>query len=366
MMDCGVIVFNEGSRWGAKVMPYYLNGYLSTKHEGQPFDVREVLTKDLMFFSEADSILYNGAPFRLEEMDWCSPYYSEDVVGTLYLRCDQGNPGEVFDSIEFAVRKNTILPSDDDVFHNLCLRYTGAHGIFGFDIGYDVSYCEIGWIGGTVQYYCYDDGMPVPFGNGVECDGSYDHYSVKDCYIYQCFDAGVSNQDPTEPSEVTDGGKDSVQRNITYARNVFEYTDMPVEIFFTLEDDAGYGRHYMENVLVEENYFLYTGYGFASCFPNKSAFSSAYAGSHTPNTSKNFRMINNIFYLSTGTLLYSCAPEKWLPELDGNTYVQNEGGLLGSWGNPYILPYQYNAHRDRVTDVIKNVFKDHNGIAWPQ
>ena len=42
------------------------------------------------------------------------------------------------------------------------------------------------------------------------------------------------------------------------------YNDMPIEIFFTLEDDIGYGRHYMENVLIEGNYFFYTGYGWAT------------------------------------------------------------------------------------------------------
>ena len=42
------------------------------------------------------------------------------------------------------------------------------------------------------------------------------------------------------------------------------YNDMPIEIFFTLEDDIGYGRHYMGNVLIEGNYFFYTGYGWAT------------------------------------------------------------------------------------------------------
>lgn len=70
MMDCGIIVFNDGESWGTKVAPYYMDGYLSTINEGQPFDVRTELTEDLMFFSEADSILYDGAPFRYNVMDW--------------------------------------------------------------------------------------------------------------------------------------------------------------------------------------------------------------------------------------------------------------------------------------------------------
>ena len=369
MMDCGILVFNDGENWGIKVTPSYMDGYLSTLDKEQPFDVKKELTEDLMFFPEADSILYDGAPFRYTVMDWCDHgEYPKNVAGTLYLRCDAGNPGEVFDSIEFAVRENIILPANDTVFHNLCLRYTGAHGILGVSMRYDVSFCEIGWVGGSPQYYRYDNGEPVIFGNGVECDGSYDHFSVTDCYIYQCYDAGVSNQDPSEPPEVLGHEEtefiDIIQQNITYARNVFDYVDMPIEIFFTLEDDVGYGRHRMENVLIEDNYFLYTGYGWY--MGAKGGGSSAYMGHNAPNASENFRIVNNVFYLSNGPLLTTGAPKKWQPELDGNTYVQGEGGILAAWpgeeGYQYY-PYYYTAQRDTVTEVIRDILGDKNGIA---
>jgi len=365
LMDCGVIVFNDGERWATKVTPYYMDGYRSTVNEGQPFDVRTELTEDLMFFSEADSILYDGAPFRYGVWDTEDRNEYPDVVGSLYLRCDAGNPGEIFRSIEFAVRDNLVVYAADTTFHNLCLKYTGAHCLYGYCAPYDVSFCEIGWIGGCVQYYRYDSGEPVRYGNGVECDGSYDHFSVTDCYIYQCFDAGVTNQDPAEPPEVTGGNVeylDSIQRNIIYVRNVFAYNDMPVEIFFTLEDDAGYGRHRMENVLIKENYFLYTGYGWAGLQDNKAEGSAAYMGHWAPNASENFRIINNVFYLSTGPLLQTAAPKKWQPELDGNTYVQNEGGVLITWLNDdgYVVPFgfYYNDRQDTVTDVIREILGD--------
>lgn len=372
MMDCGILVFNDGERWGTKVAPYYMDGYLSTINEGQPFDVRTELTEDLMFFSEADSVLYDGAPFRYTVMDNCDQgEYPEEVVGTLYLRCDKGNPGDVFDSIEFAVRQNIILPADDAVFHNLCLKYTGAHCIIGGDIGYEVMFCEIGWIGGSPQYYRYDDGKPELMGNGVECDGSYDHFSVTDCYIYQCYDTGVSNQDPSEDSAVTGYEnteyRDVIQRNITYARNIFEYNDAAIEIFFTLEDDAGYGRHRMENVLIEGNYFMYGGYGWYMNV-KKSYAGTGYQGHNDPNASENFRIVNNVFYLSTGPLLNTGAPEKWQPKLDGNTYVQIEGGFLACWpgaeGYQVNHVYYYNDHQDTVTDVIRDVLGDENGTAF--
>ena len=203
----------------------------------------------------------------------------------------------------------------------------------------------------------------------MECDGSYDHYSVTDCYIYQCYDAGVSNQDPSESPEVTGDPnwkpEDVVQRNITYARNVFAYNDMPVEIFFTLEDGAEYGDHRMENVLIEDNYFLYTGYGWY--MGTKGGLGSAYMGHYAPNASKNFRIVDNVFYLSTGPLLQTSAPEKWLPQLDGNTYVQNQGAFLVAWPNREGLrtnySYYYDQYKDTVTEVIRDILGDENGKA---
>ena len=154
-----------------------------------------------------------------------------------------------------------------------------------------------------------------------------------------------------------------MQKNITYARNVFTYNDMPVEIFFTLEDGAEYGDHRMENVLIEDNYFLYTGYGWY--MGTKGALGSAYMGHNTPNASKNFRIVDNVFYLSTGTLLQTGAPEKWRPQLEGNTYVQNNKGLLAGWPNQEgyqtNYAYYYDQYKDTVTEVIRDILGDESG-----
>ena len=143
---------------------------------------------------------------------------------------------------------------------------------------------------------------------------------------------------------------------------------MPIEIFFTLEDDAGYGRHRMENVLIEGNYFLYTGYGWASSQEGKAQYSAAYQGYGSPNAAEKFRIVNNVFYLSTGALIQTSTREEWQPELEGNTYVQNKGGTLAVWmgdnGYPANYPFYYSDSRDTVTEVIQNVLGDKTGTAW--
>ena len=348
MRDCGALVFNAGESFAVKVAPRYVNGYLSTINEGQAFDVKTELTEDLMFFSEADSTLYDGTPFNYNIMDWCDKGDYPDVVGTLYLRCDTGNPGDVFDSIEFMVRDNIVIPARDTVFNNLCLKYTGFHGIYGGQ-GYEVSFCEIGWIGGSPQFYD-EDGNPVCGGNAVECGGNIDHYSVTDCYIYQCYDTGVSHQC---------GGRVHMQ-NITYARNVITHTDAAVEVFFT--DDTSK----MENVLIKNNYFLYSGYGWYCGILGKGNYGAAYQGHQYPNVSKNFRMENNVFYLSTGPLIATAASKENRPMLNGNTYVQNPYGILAVWpqqeeyvGYGIIYPYT-----DKATDYVHDILGDANGIVF--
>lgn len=363
MMDCGNLVFNEGGSWGRKIVPHYLNGYRSTTDLSKPFDVRAELVKDLDFFSEADSILYDGAPFRYTVMDASDRgEYPEEVVGTLYLRCDRGNPGEVFDSIEFMERQSTIIPADRTVFNNLSLKYCGGNAIFGVDIGYDVSFCEIGWIGGTVQCYTYEDGEPILYGNGVECDGSYSGFSVTDCYIYQCYDTGVSNQDPSESPDVTGYsepfGRDIIQKDIIYARNVIAYTDMPVEIFFTLADGEDGCRHTMENVHISDNYILYTGYGwYASQKPTWGA--SCYQTHSTPNHAEGIWIENNVFYLSAGSLLNLRMNSSSHPVFSGNTYVQNpEGVLVIDWNDGG----KYYYFDETAADTVHNRIGDSTGL----
>jgi len=379
MMDCGGLVFNEGESYGAKACPWYVDGFRSPEDPSKPFDVKSELTEDLDFFSQADSILIDGAPIRMygagsaKTVEYRRYKDIPYPVGELYLRCDQGNPGEVFDSIEFAIGQHLVRAADQTAFDNLSLKYCGAHAVYGYNSDFDVTNCEIGWIGGTIQYYFFDTGAPIRFGNGVEAGGCFDRFSVTDCYLYHCWDAGVTNQDSADTPEMTGLDtlqyEDAIHRNVTYARNVIEYTAMPVEIFFSLDDDVGYGRHYMENVRIADNYMLYTGYGWSLTDPVNSILTrhAAYMGHPCPNTAINFRIENNVFYLSTGPLIFTWAKQDSLPVLSGNTYAQSEGCPLASWtsGDGQGSDRQgtvYWYREDTALDIIQNVLGDKTGV----
>ncbi len=139
---------------------------------------------------------------------------------------------------------------------------------------YDTSFTE----GGTFS----------PGGGALGMSGNTELYSVTDCYFYQHLDAALSHQ-ATAPIQGTGDVEPLRQRNITYARNVVEYTDMPVEIFYNLRGYLDDTTYMMENVLVEDNYFLYTGYGWGSQLYKKSNFSSAYMGALGSQRRKKFQ-----------------------------------------------------------------------------
>ena len=112
------------------------------------------------------------------------PCTGEDCLGELYLRCDEGNPGKIFESIEaiafkvaFKVTTNSNVTVD-----NICMKYylfgVSAHR---FCQSLHVTNCEIGWIGGGIQSYAANgdkNQSATRYGNGIEI-----YVSCKNFYV---------------------------------------------------------------------------------------------------------------------------------------------------------------------------------------
>lgn len=115
--------------------------------------------------------------------------------------------------------------------------------------------CEIGWIGGSIQK------DTVRYGNGVEVYGGCDGFSVTDNYIYQIYDAGITQQYNLRTNDEV-----VYQKNITYARNVIEYCNYSIEYFLKI-CPADYPSR-MENFLIEDNLMWYSGWGLCEQRPD--------------------------------------------------------------------------------------------------
>ena len=343
IIDCGTLVFNEGELHAYKHIPTFRDGRLVCRDdESREFVVSEQLTGDLHMFTHCiDPARMTRYPtvrgdeviddFPVPNIDGC------EVLGELYLRCERGNPGEVFYSIEALARRIGINFTDKSHVRvdNLCLRYIGWHGIKGgackHITGLCVTNCEIGWIGGVIHNYFGNDpnhpeggrGTVARLGNAVEIYGGCDDYVVENCYIYQVYDCGITHQ-------VTTRGKHYEMRDVRYKNNLIEYCVYGVEYF--LDMNCGDTDSFMENVEMAGNIIRHGGEGWGQQRHNK----------HTPalikgwsfyNRAKNQMIRENIFDRCAYRMLHLVAKkEKYCPTLCGNTYVQYRGGMIGQWG----------------------------------
>ena len=159
------------------------------------------------------------------------------------------NPGRRFSSIELAEKQHIISEGNghDIIYDGLWLRYGAAHGIAGGNVSrITVRNCDISWIGGSTLYYD-DGGRGVRYGNGIEFWGNASDILVEDCRVWECWDAGLTNQ-----SNVVG----AVQKDITYLGNEIWNCEYSYEYW-----QQGDGAR-TENILFENNVCRFAGYGW--------------------------------------------------------------------------------------------------------
>ncbi len=303
--DIGAIVFNGGEQHGIKcVIRTEPNGTTYNNTTGEKFKDYNDLKHNLHFYHN-----YRGS-------------------GYVYLYCEDGNPADVFDSIELNIKQNIISVQADNVtFDNLCLKYGGAHGIgAGTRKGLRIQNCEFGWIGGSIQAEdIFGRNYGTRYGNAVEIYGGCDDFSVTNCYFYQIYDAAVTFQYSTE------GPSDIKMKNVDFSNNVMEYCNYSFEYFLT---GGAPEQSYIENVKVSDNLMWYTGYGFCEQRPDKDCDAHIKAWAHGNVRRGKFEINNNLFAISKTELVQSNATiGTHSPNYSGNTYIQFENTNLGRTGN---------------------------------
>lgn len=335
ILDCGALVFNEGEKHSRKLIPSFRDGRFCCRYdENREFFVSEEMTEDLYIFCNHDLCITEkpskGENFGIPALSW-------DTLGELYLRCDEGNPGEVFDSIEALTRRHMFfIGSNENVrIENLCIKYVGTHAISASSTrGLSVIGCEIGWIGGAIQHYFGTDpnypqgrrGSVTRYGNGVEIYGSCNDYLVKNCYIYQIYDAAITHQ-------ITTNGKKFELKNIRYIGNLVENCVYSIEYF--LDQNAGEDGSIIENCEISENILRLSGYGWGQQRHNTHTPAHIKGWSYT-NPARNFAIRGNILDRAAYRMIHTSATlPSSCPLMEGNVYVQSRGGSLGIYGaNP--------------------------------
>ena len=290
---------------------------------GELLPLEKTLTEDLSFVSR---------PQCFNDTD----YVSADKPGPLYLRCDAGNPGELFASIEFSgfeVYGLISLEANDIVFDNLSLKYTGISYIKNWYHwkAYQntvIQNCEFAYGGGSVAFYpVTDNGARIigAMGDGIYCvvrnatiRNNYFHDSTAPATVYE-----ASNFEITEPAQ--DLGYYHILNNVVV-------NCMGVRLDPSLDPEL----QQLDSVIIRDNQIWNTG----RMDKGKYAYSE---GSLVlmPNHYRECVIEDNVFYGTENGHAMNALLDIFLydfedagytrPQLQNNTYVQYAGRNFGDF-----------------------------------
>ena len=357
ILDCGTLVFNDGEAHCRKLIPSYIGGrFVCRDDESRPFEMAKEMTRDLDLVCFYDERL-TTTPSKGE--DFPIPLLDAQSYGDLYLRCDKGNPGAIYDSVEALPRRCMMrVKGNANVrIDNLCMKYIGIHAVSGGGAvvkGLHVTNCEIGWIGGVIQHYSGTDpnypqgrrGTVTRYGNGVEIYGGCEDYLVANCYVYQAYDAGITHQ-------VTTRGKKYTMTGIRYLDNLVENCVYSIEYF--LDQTEGDRESYIDDCVMRGNILRLSGYGWGQQRHNTDTPAHIKGWSYV-NTARNYTIEENLFDRAAYRMLHLVAEEDAsCPVMKGNTYVQAKGMKLGQYGGNKAEEPENMDYGDDAEERIKTV-----------
>ncbi len=269
------------------------------------------LSEDLQFYSE------------------CTTEDGSDLTGNpgkLYVYSTKGNPGERFSSIEIGEKFDIFDGAPNNcTIDNIAMKFTGAHAIgFGTCENLKVTNCVFSWLGGSVLKI-NTNLTAVNYGNAVEIYGGCNGYLVKNNWMYQIYDTGVTHQRSSSTGNC-------IQTNIEYNSNLIEYVHWGIEFYNappTAEQLGGkedtYTR-YTSNVKDLYNVCRMGGYGWGSKTRFRQTSARLYCGS-TLSDNYNQYTHYNIFDRCAGYLIN--LPKNSTEDDDRNIYIQTVGNTLG-------------------------------------
>lgn len=323
--DVGNIVFDEGAAFGARVLKEFGNdavnragdnGYTSNGieywyRESEPMKGPEVLSHDLEY-------VHN---------------YEDE---TLYLYSLHGNPGERFSSIELSTHGNAVNAKSGVTLDNLCLRFTGSHGIgAGTCENLTVRNCEVGFIGGSLQHY--PESKNTRYGNAIEIYGGCEHYRVYNNYVYECFDCGPTVQWQGGLSE----GRSILENDIEIYGNAIEKCNSPLEVWCTTAQCDRSRFAVLSNIRLYDNLCRKSGYGIIGGYNHqKTDYNMFYGGGQTNAVYENAYIEDNAMWYIRKYL------QKAVPTHTGNgmgfnwrnnTIIKDLGSPLALLGTEYAI-----------------------------
>lgn len=152
--------------------------------------------------------------------------------GTVYVYC-VGNPATKYGRIEVAEKREVFILESGVTFDNIAIKYAGGHAVNASNVkNVTVTNCEIGYVGGAPL-------NAEVYGNGIQFGLGGENITVKNNYVYQCLDAGITFQ-----SWGVSGTNDDTEfENVTFADNLLTNNYYNIEFFTTGTSDYKIGAN---------------------------------------------------------------------------------------------------------------------------
>lgn len=314
---CNYMVFDDGKIFPQKKFAYWNGTQYVDDGTNDKFNIGEL--QNLEYFNDIDLKGWNN-------------YVGEDLIvynctrtGKLYLRCDAGNPGEIYHSIEIAPEVgevSLVWLGNGKLLDNLCIEYYGNCGVSGNGA---IQNCEFAYLGGANFGFITKDKHASVAGGGINAGTRCDGMNITNNYIHESYDEGITIEcgwDGTQNGEY--------MYNMTIKDNVFEKCRQACQIGAWLGDKGGI---IFKNITFEKNYFLYSDDCSASVNRKTTRDNSAFViYDQGERNIQNIVVKNNIFYLSKYSLvtLDLCASKE--VTFSGNTYFQHNNEMLFASG----------------------------------
>ena len=359
--DTGGIVFNDGKSWVTRKTAIWDGSkYVDVIDKTTPVDVKKL--ENLQFLSVPDYTGYLTNDAKLEL----------DKKGKLYLRCDAGNPGLVYNSIEFLSNPyawGILQTGENCVIDNLCIMYGNQCGIVlrGNSIARN---CEVAWVGGCIinfngAWLGTDATAVVRGGDGIVLTNGSDS-SVINNYVHHAYDSAITNEL---------GGwfndNERYAQNMTIKGNLAEKCSGGIIVgdWEALLSNSE-NRLLFKNILIEDNYLMYSGYGWSHQIKEYDCGQAGDVNNGNCNfffafparSGRDIYVKNNVFYLSKYALIggkdgASGQTKRYEVTFSGNTYVQNTLGILAQYppldDYKYSKIYLFNLNAKKtVTDIL--------------
>ena len=331
VQDCGGIMMEgeDGYSVAAKHVAFWDGTkYIDVGQSQTSYPIEYVQTCPVMdVTTQLDNLcFFNDIRYSGQNVDY-------SAVGDLYLRCDAGNPGEVYSSIEFftgnnAWNQNAVALRDGATIDNLCIRYFSG-GVNAQDFtNITVRNCVFLWGGGFMLDYQQSD-TAVSFsrsGDGIMIGGQ--NNTAENNYVAHTYDWGITIEGYL-PGE-GENWEERYRDNCTISGNLVEYCGGILVVSWDAWN-AALDVPMFTNIAILNNYVMHSGGGgwiHGEDLEAGDTYLSALGLYLNPGCS-NIECSDNVFYetWSIGQLMRIGYYGDHSPAtLSGNTYVQKNMG----------------------------------------